>query len=388
MTATDSYTSSGLLAVICAAACSPAAVDEHSANVTSKHGAIARSDAGAGAGEAPDARGPRTPSDGCPANTGFAGDERCLAPPAAEAGFQLHYGPSDYASALELSPFVLAEGSEIVDCFYEKTPNTSDVYVSGYQFQMRPGSHHLLVNVNPEPQEDGFGECLINDMNAGLLGGTQTPKVDERADPAPENEGLAVRLPARSQAVINFHVIDAGAEPILREAWLNYFYMNESDVKGLRGNVFLTGGLGYHIEPGTQQTYRYSCSPERPVRILSLAAHMHAHATRLSAWKVSAQHPTLVYEAFDWAEPLSLKYDSVHDNTDPDRATLTPGGSSGALTIEPGEALQWECAIDNTSADVLTFRNEVYTGEMCILVGVEVPTDEPMRPYDFTCLRQ
>jgi hypothetical protein len=77
----------------------------------------------------------------------------------------------------------------------------------------------------------------------------------------------------------------------------------------------------------------------------------------------------------------------VHTNAPSNRATRTAGGSSGPILLEPGDSLQWECAVDNTSDDVLTFRNEVYTGEMCILAGIEVPTDDPMQPYDFTCSR-
>jgi hypothetical protein len=326
-------------------------------------------------------------SDGCPTNSGFPGDDLCLAPPAPDKGFQLHYGPSDYADPANVAPYVLAPNKETVDCDYMKTPNSRDMYVSGYEFYMRQGSHHLNANVNPTAQADGFGTCQTNDMTPGLLGGSQTPKVDEREDPAPENQGLAVLIPANSQAVINFHVINTGVTSLLREAWMNYFYIDASQVKGIRGNVFLTGGLGFYITPGTSQTYTYSCSPDRPVRVLSLAAHMHAHATRLSAWKVSANQPSPVYEAFDWAEPASLRYDSVHTNAPSNRATRTPGGSSGPILLEPGDSLQWECAVDNTSDGVLTFRNEVYTGEMCILTGVEVPTDDPMQPYDFTCSR-
>jgi hypothetical protein len=334
-----------------------------------------------------DASSPGILSDGCPTNSGFTGDDLCLALPAPDKGFQLHYGPSDYADPANVAPYVLAPNDETVDCDYMKTPNSKDTYVSGYEFYMRQGSHHVIANVNPTAQADGFGTCQTNDMTPGLLGGSQTPKVDELEDPAPENQGLAVHLPANSQAVINFHVINTGVTPLLREAWLNYFYIDASQVKGIRGNVFLTGGLGFSITPGTSQTYTYSCSPDRPVRVLSLAAHMHAHATRLSAWKVSANQPSLVYEAFDWAEPASLRYDSVHTNAPPNRATRTAGGSSGPIRVEPGDTLQWECAVDNTSDEVLTFRNEVYTGEMCILTGVEVPADDPMQPYDFTCSR-
>ena len=328
---------------------------------------------------------PSTNAEGCPVNTGYAGDAMCLQAPPPDQGFQLHYGTTDYASAAAVAPFVIEPNNETVDCYYLKTPNDTDVYVGGYEFSMRPGSHHLLVNVNAMAQPDGFATCGANDQSAGLLGGTMTPTVDERSDPAPENQGLAVKLPASSQAVLNFHVINTSADPMLREAWMNYYYMNAADVKGYRGNVFLVGGVGFQITPGTHKTYTYSCSPDRPTRILSLSAHMHAHATRMSAWKVSGGQPSLVYANYDWASPTEIRYDSVHQNAMPDDATQTPGGSSGQLVLQPTDTLQWECDVDNTSNVTLTFRNEVYTGEMCIMTGVMVPADNPMNPDNFTC---
>jgi hypothetical protein len=326
-------------------------------------------------------------ANGCPLHSGYAGDDMCLTPPTPDKGFQLHYGPTDYASASDTAPFVLQPNQESVDCFFQKTPNTTDVYVSGFQFYMRPGSHHLLVNANATVQPDGFGVCGLNDQSVGGLGGSQTPKVDDLQDPAPENQGPAIKIAADTQAVINFHVINTGVTPLLREAWLNYFYMDPADVKGISGAVALVGGLGFYITPGTNTTYTYSCSPDRPVRILSLASHMHAHATRMTVWKVVGNQQTLVYQSFDWANPPAFRYDSVSHNPETNLATQTAGAISGPLVVSPGESLQWECAVDNTSDQVLTFRNEVNTGEMCLLGGSSVPADDPMNPYDFVCER-
>lgn len=331
---------------------------------------------------------PSTLPDGCPQNSGFAGDDMCLSPPPGGGGFQLHYGPADYGDPTALAPFLLGPGQESTDCYYLKTPNTTGVYVGGYQLYLRPGSHHLNVDVNSAPSPDGFGTCQPNDQSPGLLGGLVTPPtLDEKTDPAPENEGLAVLLPANSQAVINFHVINAAAKTTLREAWANYFYIDPSEVKGLRGTLFLIGGFGFNIDPWTRQTFQYSCSPSRPVRILNIAAHMHAHAMRMSVWHVDKAHQTtLVYEAFDWANPLLARYDSAHTNDPSDRATQTPGASSGQLVVTPGETIQWECDINNTSDNVLTFRNEVNTGEMCIVSGEVVPADDPMTAAGFQCV--
>lgn len=318
-------------------------------------------------------------------NSGFVGDERCLAAPAPDKGFRLHYAPVDYTDPASEVPYILQPGEETVDCYYLKTPNTTDVYVGGYQLSLRQGSHHFNVDINTTAQPDGLAICGANDNAPGLLGGTTVPVADERVDPAPENAGLAVKLAANSQAVLNFHVINTTSKPILREAWVDYFFMDPSQVKGFRGNVFLIGGLGFQIAPGTKQTYTYSCSPDRPTRILNLTAHMHAHSTRMTAWKVSAGQPSLVYENYDWSAPAQLHFDSAHTNTMPVRATRTPGGSTGAIVLQPTDTLQWECEVDNTSNVTLTFRNEVYTGEMCIVTGEMVPADDPMNPDNFAC---
>jgi hypothetical protein len=372
-----------LLVAAGASACSSAAGTDGDKAPTA---AGSQSDAGVDA--AVDAAPPSTMANGCPLNSGFAGDSLCLAAPAAADGFQLHYGQAgEYTDPTAEEPFVLQPGQEINDCYYEKTPNAADQYIGGFDFQMRPGSHHIIMNVNPMAQPDGFATCGANDLTPGLLYSSETQTYDLRTDPAPENQGFAVKVPANSQAVINFHVINTTAKPILREAWLNYFYIDPSQVKGIRGNVFLLGGLGFQITPGTNTTYQYSCSPDRPTRILSLAAHMHAHTTRLSMWKVTSGVPTQIYESYSWENPAGFSFDSVHNNPTWDRPTQVPGAVSGQLVLQPTDTLQWECAVDNTSDVTLTFRNEVYTGEMCVVGGTMVPADDPMNPYDFTCTR-
>ena len=325
----------------------------------------------------------------CPTNTVFDGDDRCIAPPDPSVGFQLHYGPSDYDNPDEIAKFTLKPGQETNDCYFMKTPNDTDVYYSGYEMQMRPGSHHLIGQSRTAPVPDGFAPCDQNDgVPAGLFAATQTPVLDARTDPAPENAGFGRAVPAHTQAVLNFHVINTSDKDSLREAWLNYYYIPQDQLKAQRSAVDLNGGLGYAITPGTHKTYQFSCSPTVPTRILGLAAHMHAHALRMTVYKASGGQLTKLLENYSWEDPAALLYDTAHTNTPAVPTTLTPGGDvSGDLTLQPTEAIQWECEVNNDSNATLTFRNEVFTGEMCLVGGTAIRTDDPTKVGDFICNR-
>ena len=121
--------------------------DGAAATVTMDSGAI---------GEA----GPGVLANGCPVSSGYAGDTMCMPAPGPTEGFQLHYGQAgEYTDPNVMQPFVLGPGQEINDCYYLKTSNTTDQYVGGFDFQMRPGSHHIIMNVNSTAQDDGFATC-------------------------------------------------------------------------------------------------------------------------------------------------------------------------------------------------------------------------------------
>jgi hypothetical protein len=68
-------------------------------------------------------------------------------------------------------------------------------------------------------------------------------------------------------------------------------------------------------------------------------------------------------------------------NPPSDRTSSRAGAISGPLTVSPKEAIEWECEIDNTSDGVLTFRNEVNTGEMCILSGAAAAVTGDTKPF-------
>ena len=334
----------------------------------------------------------------CQIESGQAGDELCLGVPDRADGFQLHYGPDRYDAA-SIEPFLLAPGEELTDCLYMTTPNEETTFWSEYHLRARTGTHHVIVYAGHAGPPDGtLGACeLSTDMH--FFVGAQSG-LDEKgvtldvplpgAREAPENEGYAQRLDPHARIAFQMHYVNTGTKPILREAWVNFHYRSSSEVKVVMDPIFFIGGLGMDVQPGSHEVVEargctLSASGPDQLRIMGLTGHMHAHGLRFSAWKVGRDGTrALVYDTYDWEEPLNAQFDSTHQNPAPRPGARSEGAWSGLLTIERGESLDWECEVSNDLATSLRFGNKAYTGEMCNLFGWYAPSyGEP-----WSCYRQ
>jgi hypothetical protein len=339
-------------------------------------------------GKSPESPASKNGPDGCPVNTGFPGDDSCIAAPLKEEGAQMHYGPSDYDDPDDVALFVLKPGEEVDKCFFMEMPNETDILYGKIIGGMRPGSHHFIARaMEGAADKTGFQDCAGADVTGTVdsIGGSQFRRF-EFPPVAPDYDGLAGKLPAKRQGMLNGHFINATEDLSLAEAWLNYEPADPDAITGYYASMSLNGGVGMRILPHSKQTLHYSCSPDQDVRLLNVSGHFHAHTVRFSAWKVDAEGvKTPLMQAFHWEELASFYLDSKTVNPESDPATKTDGALSGPITIATTDAIEWECEIDNTSDSTLKFRNEVQTGEMCMVVGLTAAVDGNSKP--FTCNR-
>lgn len=312
-------------------------------------------------------------NDPCGLNSGFRGDELCLAPPAASEGIQLHMGPSSYDDSAEVDPYVIQPGQEDVRC-YTVRPSESGFYYFKQENHMRSGSHHMLMPLVPDSgQAEGpAGACEILGGSMGSIPGSQTPtRVFPSSDLGPEDDGLARFIPAGAVVTFQMHYVNNQTEPLLREAWVNLYRMDESEVKQKLQSVFVVGDLAVNVPPRSRQTTTELFTPNltEPVRIFQLNGHSHAHTESFTAYRIRGGQRDLVYQSFDWAEPDILTFNSVVQNPLPDPAAKSDGGMTGTFILQPGDQLEWSCDVNNTTDAALRFANEAYTAEMCLLAG-------------------
>ncbi|HEX7668354.1 MAG TPA: hypothetical protein VF395_02165 [Polyangiaceae bacterium] len=330
-----------------------------------------------------------------PANSGFDGDTQCIEAPDPAAGMQLHYGPSNYDDPAEMSNFVIHSGEELVDCMFMKTPNETDIHFDDFHVRLRTGTHHMITYVQPQDQPDSTKPvaCKQGPGFTFLVGAT-APNTDIHVAGmgAPEFEGAAMLVPARSQAAVQMHFINTTDHDRLKEGWINMMYLDGDKVKLEMNPITWLGGLGMSIGPHTHvvtqggaaaATELAPCqvTPEQgDLDVIATVAHAHSHTQRVAAFiqRAGETERTKFYEDYNWEEPTFVYYNSVTNNPVWDPLGKTTGGLSGRITAHPGDKLSWECEVDNNSDNLtLQFSDKALTGEMCNIFGVYAPAKQP-----------
>jgi hypothetical protein len=176
-------------------------------------------------------------------------------------------------------------------------------------------------------------------------------------------------LTANAALNLNLHHYNGTEEPILKEAWANFWYVDASTVEKEAKEMFLLAP-GPTIEPNAHVTVTGERAVNADGRILTSYGHRHSNNIRFSAYRTRGDEKILFYEDYDWEEPAVLEFNTLTENHAPKPESLTEGGFSGVLDVKAGDKISWECEIINKSGGTIIFnQNEAITSEMCILIG-------------------
>ena len=311
--------------------------------------------------------------------TEFAGDCLALTKPSADEALYIHYGPKSYSKA-DMEPFILKPGEERVDIQYTVSDNDEPIWFNRYQQRMRPGAHHLIVS-HGEGDYEGVVEQDLPPLTMETLLGAQAGSIDVPTPGlpiAPEDEGLAFTMGARRQLALNAHFINTTNKPILREAWFNLWYIDPAKVTMPAGPMFLIGGTTMAVKPHTTAVLKNTAVVDHDLRIVWAFGHFHTHTTRLTAYKVSGTtgERTLIYETYDYLDPLYVGYNTLVHTPLPDREAKISGAYTGMLELKQGDSVDWECEVVNNDEFVINFANQLLTAEMCGFFGFYAPAPE------------
>jgi hypothetical protein len=294
--------------------------------------------------------------DECGLHTGYNGDQNCILPPAPDQGFQAHFGPSNYTAPE--AGYVLQPGQEATTNFTITAGNDHDIFFFYRQHRLRPTAHHIIVTAaNGSTIGTGRRVATANTSQDFPSGGYI----------APEDQGVGIPLSTHAPLTASFHAINTQGTPQLREAWINFWYKDPATVTQQATEWFNIGSVIVSVPPHTQTTLGpYSCGVSGAGRLLWLYGHRHANNTRFKVTRVRGTQRDVIYDANIWEEPLLLNYSSIVTNPAPNIPT-SEGGWNGILDLAAGDRVEWACDVNNQNNTTLSFTEQTFLGEMCIV---------------------
>jgi hypothetical protein len=316
-------------------------------------------------------------ADPCNLHSGYAGDAYCILPPPDGKGIQIHFGPKNYTDPNEVAQYLMKPGEEFNAYGLATIPGTGNHWYNYVQIRMRPGSHHLINTLvsGTDGMPDGFVSNNIGcpGTPVGSFPGTQNliRNMPPNGVQAPENVGLGSELQGGVRLCVNHHAYNYDSDGAkLREIWINVWFVDQADVTQKANTITVSAGPWQGIPPHSQKVLTATSTITGTGRILDMFGHRHAATDRFAVWK----NQDLVYDSWHWDESVSYDYNSITTNPAPNPSAKTDGATSGDLPVVAGDTIKIECDVNNTTDNTLTFKNELYTGEMCILFGSSVGT--------------
>lgn len=315
------------------------------------------------------------PVETCAPSTDYPGDDMALCPPEDGDGFQLHFGPSSYDDADEMSRFIADPLEEIEECQYVRMPNAEIAYVNQFSGNMRPQSHHMILwGPVGEDHPEGLSNCdAAAGLASGFLLGSQTQTIslpDLNAPTLPGEESTVNQVDPDMLVALDLHYVNRSREPILRESWVNMYTTELTDEVKILNPIFLAGS-NINVPPmSTGTKFHYACPAPVDMRINLLTGHHHANSPRFSIWVQRAGSDTqeLVYENRDALDPFMATYVDGYALPTPDAENNISGGRGGALSLAAGDKLHWECEFDNPTSTTVRL-GETSTDQMCNVFG-------------------
>lgn len=240
---------------------------------------------------------------------------------------------SDY-QPLTLGDWTMPAGDEGYWCVRATAP--ADMYISAFRPIAPLGTHHTALALAGDVADDGAYPCSASDAGFKLLFGSG---VGTDAFELPE--GVAFKLPAGQQVVLNLHLFNTGTAPISGSSGVEVKLIPEAEVVYEAETIYAMD-FGLTVPTGTS-TYVQSCTMDADVTIFGVFPHMHTLGTRM---KATTGDVMLHDQPYSFEEQLNYRLDAP-------------------VEVAEGAQVQVECSFDNPGAPV-SFGDST-NAEMCVL---------------------
>jgi len=175
---------------------------------------------------------------------------------------------------------VIMPGQEVQNCYFLE-PETADIYASALESYQGQFGHHLVLFYTIAPEAPGtVRDCTsIADMLT-LIPAISSVNFGLEKFP----EGMAVRIPAGTQLVVQQHYVNTSDKPVRAHDVLHLRTRPKEEIHELAG-FWGVSDIEFVLPPapGEEQVVEFDCIAPRDMKMLMAGPHMHEWGVRFEA---------------------------------------------------------------------------------------------------------
>lgn len=288
-------------------------------------------------------------SDPAPGPLGYQGPTEITLPDGKQI---LDPPPPANGQQLTSERFTLAAGEEKYFCYTFRSPADGVRAITEITPIATGVVHHEVIFQTLVDEPEGFFECPIlqkaswQPIWAGGAGarGLKLPT------------GVAFKLPANTQYMVQYHLLNTGASEVTSRAAFNLTYAEDPSTQDPAG-LFALGSFNFEI-PANNNKYELSvkCNSPKEMKVFAAFPHLHQFGTRVTfEMGASEAGATKAYEIAPWRFG-----DQPMDPVD--------------FTVHPGDFMRATCEWNNDTPRPITY-GESSNDEMCFMILFYHPFD-------------
>lgn len=288
---------------------------------------------------------------GCSHSGGGAMNNTDMAGPTRPTGFN---PPAPETGELEYdSPIIpaIAPGTDATYCSYLDAHIMDETDVVKFRVLQSLTGHHAVLNAARQPRDVGTHVCTEDDMvNSRFIAGGGSESVFSLAIP----DGLAFRIPAGTQLMMQTHWINATSQTVDGQA-VAYITAKPTDPSRQVLDLFNIVNTNFTIPAGKTTTSSTTCTIKQDLQIFSITGHEHEFGSHVTIQQIDGAQTSMLWN-HDWQpEYQSAPPFQIY-------SVATP------LLLKAGQQVQVTCTWNNPGATDLAFPRE-----MCVSTSFYFP---------------
>ena len=266
------------------------------------------------------------------------------------------YTITDEMLSFETGDYQVA-GGDAFECFYTDVITDRELAVRGAAGVQQAGGHHITIYYTELIKDPQHHPCETAEMADWRMIGGGGDEAEAAVAKLRMPEGLAIRVPAGAQIVLQSHYINLGESFTANDS--ASLELVPTDSIDAYVNQFVFNDVGFAIPPHQEFESVSTCTAPADVDIIRLLGHMHEWGTYY--------HLERLDESDEPVETVIEKeWDPVF-TSDPEILTFEP---AAPMHIAAGTRLRQTCRWSNDTAEPILFPRE-----MCLAYGLYFPDD-------------